>query len=196
MNQNFNHHDDITGMEKQARFQIITVEDEEADSLQGAKIISDCKDAISALYASFREWLKDANDNEEIKAKKAKLKQDSDKIIALAKEQLRKLQENEELRKAVNKGVKVACDTGVWVKETVSDGVSEFRKTENGQKVEAFVKSVKNDDRVKQGVTTFKKGTLKVAESALKGLRKVLDDQDGTQDDKAEVSEYEKNNNL
>ena len=96
----------------------------------------------------------------------------------------------------MNKGVKVACDTGVWVKETVSDGVSEFRKTENGQKVEAFVKSVKNDDRVKQGVTTFKKGTLKVAESALKGLRKVLDDQDGTQDDKAEVSEYEKNNNL
>ncbi len=196
MNQNFNHHDDITSMEKQARFQIITVEDEEADSLQGAKIISDCKDAISALYASFREWLKDANDNEEIKAKKAKLKQDSDKIIALAKEQLRKLQENEELRKAVNKGVKVACDTGVWVKETVSDGVSEFRKTENGQKVESFVKSVKNDARVKQGVTTFKKGTLKAAESALKGLRKVLDDQDGTQDDKAEVSEYEKNNNL
>ena len=85
MNQNFNHHDDITSMEKQARFQtpcftrssfftdftnastfcpfsvlrnsltpsltvsfthtpearfqIITVEDEEADSLQGAKII-------------------------------------------------------------------------------------------------------------------------------------------------------------
>lgn len=195
MKQNMNH-DDITNMEKQARFQIITVADEEGDSLQGSKIIADCKEAITALYASFREWLKDANDNEEIKAKKAKLKQDSDKIIALAKEQLHKLKENEELRKAVNKGVQVACDTGVWVKDTLSDGVNEFRKTENGQKVESFVNSVKNDARVKQGVTTLKQGTLKAAESALKGLRKVLADQDGTQDDKAEVSEYEKNNNL
>lgn len=196
MNQSINHQDDITSMEEQARFQIITVEDEDGGSSQGSKIIADCKEAITALYASFRDWLKDANDNEEIKAKKAKLKQDSDKIIALAKEQLHKLQENEDLRKAVNKGVQVACDTGVWVKETVSEGVNEFRKTENGQKVESFVNSVKNDARVKQGVTSFKKGTLKAAESALKGLRKVLDDQDETQNDKAEVSENEKNNNL
>lgn len=196
MNQNFNHQDDITSMEEQARFQIITVEDEEADSSQGAKIIADCKEAVAALYASFRDWLKDANDNEEIKAKKAKLKADSDKIIALAKEQLHKLKENEELRKAVNKGVQVACDTGVWVKETVNEGVNDFRKTDSGQKVESFVNSVKNDARVKQGVTTLKKGTLKAAESALKGLRKVLDDQNETENDKAEVSENEKNNNL
>lgn len=196
MNQSFNHKDDITSMEEQARFQIITVEDEDNGSSQGAKILSDCKEAISALYASFREWLKDANDNEEIKAKKAKLKQDSDKIIALAKEQLHKLQENEDLRKAVNKGVQAATDAGIWVKQTVSEGVNEFRKTENGQKVETFVNSVKNDARVKQGVSTLKKGTLKAAESALEGLRKVLDEKDGTQDNKAEVSENEKNNNL
>lgn len=192
MNQSFKHKDDINSMEEQARFQIITVEDEEAQGSQAVKILADCKEAITVLYASFREWLKEANDNEEIKAKKAKLKQDSDKIIALAKEQLRKLQENDDLRKAMNKGVQVASETGVWVKQTVS----EFRKSENGQKVEFFVNTVKNDARVKQGVSTLKKGTLKAAEEALKGLRKVLDDEDGTQDNKAEVSENEKNNNL
>lgn len=192
MNQSFKHKDDINSMEEQARFQIITVEDEEAQGSQAVKILADCKEAITVLYASFREWLKEANDNEEIKAKKAKLKQDSDKIIALAKEQLRKLQENDDLRKAMNKGVQVASETGVWVKQTVS----EFRKSENGQKVESFVNTVKNDARVKQGVSTLKKGTLKAAEEALKGLRKVLDDEDGTQDNKAEVSENEKNNNL
>lgn len=192
MNQSFKHKDDINDMEEQARFQIITVEDEEAQGSQAAKILADCKEAITVLYASFREWLKDANDNEEIKAKKAKLKQDSDKIIALAKEQLRKLQENEDLRKAVDKGVQVASDTGDWVMQTVS----EFRRSENGQKVEAFVNSVKNDARVKQGVSTLKKGTLRAAEGALKGLRRVLDEKDGAQDDKAEVSENEKNNNL
>lgn len=194
MDQN-NHTDDIAGMEEEARFQIITVEDEEALSSQGSKIMTDCKEAIAQLYANFREWVKDANDSEEIKAKKAKLKQESDKLIALAKEQLRKLQENEDLRKAVNKGVKAASDTGAWVKQTLSDGVSEFRKSESGQKVESMVHSVKNDERVKQGVASFKKGTLKVAESAYKGLKKVLDD-DKTADDQAEVADYEKNNDL
>lgn len=196
MNQSFNHKDDITSMEEQARFQIITVADEEAQSTQGAKILADCKEALAALYTGFREWLKEANDNEEIKARKAKLKQDSDKIIAVAKEQLHKLKENEDLRKAVNKGVQAASDTGVWVKQTLTEGVNELRKTENGQKVESFVKSVKNDARVKQGVSSIKKGTLKAAESALKGLKKVLDDQDETVDGKAEVAENEKNNNL
>ena len=120
MNQSFKHKDDINDMEEQARFQIITVED-----------------------------------NEEIKAKKAKLKQDSDKIIALAKEQLRKLQENEDLRKAVDKGVQVASDTGDWVMQTVS----EFRRSENGQKVEAFVNEKGNAEGCRRGIKGIKKGS-------------------------------------
>lgn len=186
--------DDVSGMEEEAKFKIITLEDEEesgsADS-RGQKIIADCKAAVAQLYASFKEWVKENQNSEEIKARKEKLKADSDKLIANAKEQLAKLQENENVKRVVNKSVQIAADTGAWMMDTLSDGISEIRSSEGGQKVEAMVQNVKNDERVKKGVASLKKGTLKLAESALEGLKKVLDEHT-----EGEVSEDEANNDL
>ncbi len=186
--------DDVTSMEEEAKFKIITLEDEEeceTEDAQGKKIIMDCKAAVAQLYASFREWVKENQNSAEIKARKEKLKADSDKLIATAKEQLAKLQENESVKRVVNKGVQVAADTGTWVMDALSEGISEIRSSEGGQKVEAMVQNVKNDERVKQGVASFKKGTLKLAESALEGLKKVLEEHT-----EGEVLEDEANNDL
>ncbi len=191
--------DDVTKMEAEAKFKIITVEDEEkgAASSQGAKIIDDCKEAIAQMYASLRVWLSENKDSEEAQAQKAKIREESDRLIAAAKLQLQKLKENEDLRQAVDKGVKVAAETGDCIKRTVNAGVQEFRKTEGGQKVEAMVQSVKNDERVKKGVASFKKGTLKLAESAYTGLKKVLKEkEDASSADLTEVQDDETNHDL
>ena len=191
--------DDVTKMEAEAKFKIITVEDEEegAASAQGAKIVDECKEAIAQLYASLRVWLSENKDSEEAQAQKAKIRQESDRLIAAAKAQLQKLKENEDLRQAGDKGVKVAAETGDCIMRTVNAGVNEFRKTESGQKVEAVVQSVKNDERVKKGVATFKKGTLRLAESAYAGLKKVLEEKEDTPSaDLTEVSDDETNHDL
>lgn len=191
--------DDVTKMETEAKFKIITVadEEEEATSSQGAKIIADCKDAVAQLYASLRMWLKENKDSEEAQEQKEKIRQESDRLITIAKMQLQKLKENEELRHAVDKGVKVAADTGECIIRTLNAGVSEFRKTESGQKVDAMVQSVKNDERVKKGVATLKKGTLKLAESAYSGLKKVLEEKEDTPEaDLTEVLNDEANHDL
>ena len=67
--------DDVTKMEAEAKFKIITVEDEEegAASAQGAKIVDECKEAIAQLYASLRVWLSENKDSEEAQAQKDKL---------------------------------------------------------------------------------------------------------------------------
>lgn len=197
----FNHEsmDDVTEMEAEAKFKIITVEDEEeeAASTQGAKIIADCKEALSQLYAGLRLWLSENKDSAEVQAQKAKIREESDRLITMAKSQLQKLKENEELRQAVDKGVKLAADTGDCIVRTLNAGVSEFRKTESGQKVEAMVQSVKNDERVKQGVANFKKGTLKLAESAYSGLKKVLEEkQDAPGADPTEELDNEADHDL
>lgn len=190
--------EDVKHMEEEAKYKIITLEDEEEPTSNSIKILYDCKEAVNKLYAQFHEWWKENQNSEEVKARKEKLKQDSDRLIQTAKVQLQKLQENEELKDALNKGVKVAADTGTWVLQTLSEGVDELRKSEGGQKVEAYVSSVVHDERVKQSVTSLKKGTLKLAESAFEGLKKVLDDSDetNTEESEIEVLNNEKNNNL
>lgn len=189
--------DDVKQMEEEAKYTIITMEDDEEATSQSAKILYDCKEAVTKLYAQFHDWWKENQNSDEYKARKEKLKQESDRLIMTAKVQIQRLQENEELKDAVNKGVKVAADTGTWVLQTLSEGVSELRKSEGGKKVESVVHSVVQDERVKQGVTSLKKGTLKLAESAYEGLKKVLDDRDDTStESEAEVLSDEKNNNL
>ena len=62
---------------------------------------------------------------------------------------------------------------------------------ECGKKIGAMVQNVKRDERVKQGVSSIKRGTLKLAESAFAGLKKVLDEQT-----EGEVSKDEADHDL
>lgn len=201
MNQ-WNHNmEDVNDMEDAAKYTIITLEDEEEGtfSSQNAQILTDCKEAVTKLYMEFREWLRENQESAEVQARKEKLKQESDRLIQRAKEQMQKLQENENLCYAVNKGIQAAADTGSWVMHTLGDGVRVIRNSESGQKVQMAVHNVANDDRVKKGVASFKKGTLRVAESAFEGLKKVLDDEHNgtkTEESETEVLKHEENNNL
>lgn len=186
--------DDVSNMEQEAKYTIITLEDEETDS-QAKQIFTDVQDKLNTLYSEFRIWLKENQESEKVAERKAWLKAESDKLLASAKVQTQKLKENENLQDAIRKGGKLANDTGSWIVDTLQDGVHEVMKNETVQKittnVDDVIHQVKHDERVKQGVTSFKKGTLKLAESAFKGLKKVLDTES-----EIEVQNDEKNNDL
>lgn len=186
--------DDVSSMEQEAKYTIITLEDEETDS-QAKQIFTDVQDKLNTLYSEFRIWLKENQESEKVAERKAWLKAESDKLLASAKVQTQKLKENENLQDAIRKGGKLANDTGSWIVDTLQDGVHEVMKNETVQKittnVDDVIHQVKHDERVKQGVTSFKKGTLKLAESAFKGLKKVLDTES-----EIEVQNDEKNNDL
>lgn len=186
--------DDVSSMEQEAKYTIITLEDEETDS-QAKQIFTDVQNKLNTLYSEFRIWLKENQESEKVAERKAWLKAESDKLLASAKVQTQKLKENENLQDAIRKGGKLANDTGSWIVDTLQDGVHEVMKNETVQKittnVDDVIHQVKHDERVKQGVTSFKKGTLKLAESAFKGLKKVLDTES-----EIEVQNDEKNNDL
>lgn len=186
--------DDVSSMEQEAKYTIITLEDEETDS-QAKQIFTDVQDKLNTLYSEFRIWLKENQESEKVAERKAWLTAESDKLLASAKVQTQKLKENENLQDAIRKGGKLANDTGSWIVDTLQDGVHEVMKNETVQKittnVDDVIHQVKHDERVKQGVTSFKKGTLKLAESAFKGLKKVLDTES-----EIEVQNDEKNNDL
>lgn len=189
---------DVDHMEQEAKYTIIRLEDEEEDST-AKKNLQEISERLTILYHEFREWLKENAESDRVQEQKAKLKKESDRLILLAQEQMQRLKENEELQKTLNKGIKIAADTGNWIYDTVNDGVKEVMKKESvaklAQNVEDVVQTIKQDERVKQGVVSFKKGTLKLAEHAFHGLQKALDTEN-TDESEIEVQENEKNNNL
>lgn len=197
MNQNFDF-EDVTSMEEEAKYKIITMEDEEDDP-RASQILKEIMQRINESYEEFRIWMKDYQEREEVVKRKQQLKEDNDRLIAYAKLQITKLKENDELKQAVDKGLQVASDAGNWIIDTISVGVKEVMRQEPVQKFSANVNEkivqIKEDERVKDGIQSLKQGTLKVAESAFEGLKKVLDT-DKTSESETEVFENEKNHNL
>lgn len=173
---------DVNNMEKEAKYKIITMEDEE-ESPQCAAAIHECRESIQQLYEDFRKWWNDSKSSEETKEYKEKLKQETERIINACKLQIMKLKENEELKKVMDKSVDVATKTSDWMIKTFHESVDTMKKNEQCQKVQAKFQQFKEDERVKKSVGSIKRGTLKVAESALESLRKVLDENDKETDD-------------
>lgn len=181
----------VDEMEQEAKFKIITLEDEEDSSSK--QYIEDIQRKITILYEEFRNWVKENQESDTYIARKAKLKEESDKLILLAKFQMQKVKENERFQDSLEKGKELVADASEWL----VDGVKVVMQQESVRKissnVEDVVIQVKENERIKEGVKSFKKGTLKLAESAFNGLKKVLDD---TQESEIEVQDDEKNNNL
>lgn len=181
----------VDEMEQEAKFKIITLKDDEDSSSK--QYIEDIQRKITILYAEFRNWVKENQESATYLDRKAKLKEESDKLILLAKIQMQKVKENDRFQDSLEKGKEFVVDASDWL----VDGVRVVMQQESVRKissnVEDVVIQVKDNERVKEGVKSFKKGTLKFAESAFNGLKKVLDD---TQESETEVQDDEKNNNL
>ena len=163
---------EVETMENEAKYTIIQMEDDiEGDD----RILDDTKREIARLYQEFRVWLSENVDSEEISARMAKLKEDTAVLLAKGKRKTLEFAEREDVQKTKEKVI----SAGEKVMDGVSDGINTIMENEHVTKamdsISDTITNVKNDERVQKNVKKFKKGTLKVAQHAFDGLKKVLD---------------------
>lgn len=163
---------EVESMENEAKYTIIQMEDDiEGDN----RIPDDTKREIARLYQEFRVWLSENIDSEEISARMAKLKEDTAVLLAKGKRKTLEFAEREDVQKTKEKVI----SAGEKVMDGVSDGINTIMENEHVTKamdsISDTITNVKNDERVQKNVKKLKKGTLKVAQHAFDGLKKVLD---------------------
>lgn len=173
---------EVEKLEKEARFKIITMDDDVDDGRE-KKILDDAKEEITKLYEEFREWLADNLNSEETGERFERLKQETQNLLARTKASIQKFKERED----VQAGKEKAIEVGTMVKDKVSDGFQEVMRNDYVsmvvESVGDTIDTIVHDEHVQHNVKKLKKGTLKVAESAFNGLKRVLDtdeDQDSS----------------
>lgn len=168
-------------LEKEAKFTIISMDDD--DTSDKKKILDDAKEEINRLYREFREWLAGSINSEEVSEKLERLKQETTNLINRTKESVQAFQERED----VLAGKEKAKEFGNKLVDTLQDGIHEVMKNDTVSKVVESVNdtidNVRHDERVVDGVKKMKQGTLKIAESAFNGLKRVLNTEDDHKDD-------------
>lgn len=168
---------EVDDLEKEAKFTIISMEDNDGEE-EKQKILEDAKEQITQLYYEFRQWLQDTVSKEDVNARLKRLNADTTALLQKTKERLKQWHEREDIAATRAKAIKL----GNKVVDSVNDGISDVMKNEHVTKaMDSFgsvVDNVRSDERVKSGVKRIKKGTLKAAESAFNGLKRVLDTED------------------
>ena len=166
-----NHQKQAEEMEQEAKYKIIQMEDETDEK----GLLDDTKEEISKLYRDFRTWLSENIDSEDLNARYEKLKMDTADLINKGKAKTAAFVQRDDVQKAKD----MVVGAGEKVVDGINDGVHVVMGNEHVSKavdtIVDTIESVKQDERVKEGVKKFKKGTLKIAESAFNGLKKVLD---------------------
>ena len=170
----------IQSLEKEMKFEIIRLE-EEADG-KNHKFIEQAKQSIQNKFEDLKAWMKDEHTQEEIKARMQSVKNESLTLMYKAKEELHKFYNRDD----VQQGKQKIQDGGVKLSQCIQDGVDKAMEHERVAKVVNTVadkvESIHQDERVQKTIKSLKKTTLKAAEQAYMGLKRVLDTED--EDDK------------
>lgn len=166
--------------DKKVKFEIITIHDDEEKGKH--KGFAKFKSLTSKKMNDLKDWYKYNKESGKMDENKEKIKKNVDKFVNKTKEKITELKEDEELREKFHNGKEKVVEVSSNVFSTISETVEDVMTKENVQNAMNAVgtkfNEVKNDERVKSGVKKMKKGTLKVAESAMSGLRKVLETED------------------
>lgn len=163
-------------VKQEAKYTIISMDDGEDE--EAKSILEEAKAEITRLYQEFSSWLKEHADSEETSKRLDTLKQDIQHILDTTKARLYAFQQREDVQTGKKKALAAAEKMG----DVLYDGMQEVKRNEYVSKavqtLNDTVERVKEDERVKENVKKIKKGTLKVAERAFNGLKRVLDTDD------------------
>lgn len=168
--------DKIESLEKEVKYHIIEMEENGDERISG--ILEDTKSSLLTLFQESKEKMKESMSSQETKEHLHKLKEESLKILELAKQKIEEFNSSDE----VVEGKKKLNKAAVAATHYISNGIDEIMKNDTvnrtvdtiADKVDDFCK----DERVVKQVNKIKKGTLKLAENAFEGLKRVLDTDD------------------
>lgn len=169
-------HQDMDELEKDVHIEIIRMEAE--SDAQSGNIIREAANKLQQLFQASREYMQHAVTSDEMHERFQHVKQESSRILAEARQAVHTLMQRDE----VQVGTKKLKESGNKLWEKVQTSVDEVMEhpyvSKSVDKITATIETVKNDERVADGIKKLKQGTLKAAESAYKGLKRVLDTED------------------
>lgn len=173
---------EVDEMEKEAKFHIIRIGDEEADEDEKHRILAEFSEELSEMFDDFCRWLKDNSESDKAAARMEKLRIECELLILKTKRKFAQITANE----SVCKGIRYGKDGALKAGELISEGIDKFKANEQVQKVAGVLyessQRVVQDERIQEGVKTLKHKTLDAADTLYASLRHFLSDKNDTTD--------------
>lgn len=179
-------------IEKEVKYKIITLQDEEEKGNTDPFIDQVIKE-LERISEEFKKWCRENDDPEKRAEVKAKIQLEIDRLISFSKEKVDSLKENEDLMHKLETGKETVKKTAETVISAIDTSVQDIL---NNPAVASTIDTVSDkiveviqDEHVQDGIDKVRRSTLKVAESALEGLKKVLKADELKEKDEAKAAQ-------
>ena len=148
---------------------------------------------MERISEEFKKWCRENDDPEKRAEVKAKIQLEIDRLISFSKEKVDSLKENEDLMHKLETGKETVKKTAETVISAIDTSVQDIL---NNPAVASTIDTVSDkiveviqDEHVQDGIDKVRRSTLKVAESALEGLKKVLKADELKEKDEAKAAQ-------
>lgn len=169
--------EEVKEIENEIKYKIITLE-EEKKNVNAKEAIEQLIDELNRIASDFRKWCQENNDAEKRAERKERIQEEIDHLIYVSKEAYTSLIENEELKAKLIAGKQAVIQATDMMFDSVDSTVQEVLNnptvSQALDQVAIKLNEIKHDERVQEGLNKVRKGTLKAAEGAFEGLKKVL----------------------
>lgn len=164
-------------IEKEVKYKIITLQDEE-DKGNSNPFVEQIIRELERISEEFKKWCNENADPQKRAEVKAKIQLEIDRLVSFSKEKVDSLKENEELMHKLETGKETMKKTAETMISAIDSSVQDIL---NNPAVASTIDTVSDkiveviqDEHVQEGIDKVRRTTLKAAESALEGLKKVL----------------------
>lgn len=164
-------------IEKEVKYKIITLQDEE-DKGNSNPFVEQIIKELERISEEFKKWCNENADPQKRAEVKAKIQLEIDRLVSFSKEKVDSLKENEELMHKLETGKETMKKTAETMISAIDSSVQDIL---NNPAVASTIDTVSDkiveviqDEHVQEGIDKVRRTTLKAAESALEGLKKVL----------------------
>lgn len=143
------------------------------------RLIEEATHKVSEIFTDSYEWMKANANKEKITEALTRFRQESVHLLNQTRDKVIAASQNEQFRETLQNGKDFLIGSGKLIVEGVKYGADRVMENEKVAQVVASISEkiddIREDERFQEGTAKLKEGTMKLADQAYAGIKRLLD---------------------
>lgn len=149
---------------------------------ENCRLIEDAKAKAKKLFVDSAKWLRENTERERLVENLSHFRSECIQLLGQTKDKAIEISQSEEFQNTLRSGKEFIVGSGHLLANGMRAGADKLMENEKistlVNKVNDKVEVIKEDERVQDGAQRLRKGTMKIADRAYDGIKRMLNKED------------------
>lgn len=145
---------------------------------ENRRLIEEAREKMSKMFSDTAKWLKENTEREKLSENLSRFRSECIQLLGQTKEKAIEISQNEDFQNTLRSGKEFIIGSGHLIASGVRAGADKLMENEKislfVNRVNDRVEVIKEDERFQDGAQRLREGTMKVADRAYDGIKRIL----------------------